>query len=191
VANRGPREAKQFYYHIDWQRWAELPSDVRYFHASYRCEQTRVATQPTGRNLTGESNYVILDTKGPGHYVGCTLHVEAHKSEAGKWYEGDDMIVVDGEPLKDGILGTGTEDYFGLAWGVRRVYQSPYFGSSYVAWNMGEPEMLQYGRFSTYRWHLPDPIPFTKSIRVSIEHGHNNDAANRYASVAYWYAAVP
>lgn len=191
VVNRGSKPVRQFFYHVDWRTFEELPPDARYFHARYRTENTAVDTQPEGRNLGGESNYVILDAAGAGHYVGCTLHVEARASEAGKWYEGDEFIQVDGESVKRAMLGTGTEDYFNMAWGVRRVYQAPFFGASYVSWNPGEPEMLQYGRFSVYRWHLPDPIPFARSIRVSIEHGHDNDAANRYASVAYWYAAEP
>lgn len=191
LINRGPLPVKQFYYQIDWQRLTSLPLHTRYFHTLYRTERTAVATQPGDCNASGDANYVILDTTGAGHYIGCTLHVEAHQSEAGKWYEGDDMIQVDGQPLREGILGTGTEDYFNMAWGVRRIYQAPYFGSSYVSWNRNEPDMLQYGRFSIYRWHWLDPIPFTHSIRVTIEHGHNNDAANHYASVAYWYADKP
>ena len=35
--------------------------------------------------------------------------------------------------------------------------------------------------------HLLDPIPFQKSIRVTVEHGHANDAGSSYRSVAYWY----
>lgn len=191
ITNNGAKPLDNFFFHVDYQRYDALPDTTRYFHARYRGELTRVGEEPGGRNVTGANNYVILETAGSGHYVGCSLHVEAHQSEAGKWYEGDDMIVVDGEPLDRAILGTGSEDYFGLAWGVRRWFQSPYFGTSYHHWNEGEPEMLQYGRFSLYRWHLRDPIPFRKSIRVTIEHGHNNDAANRYASVAYWYADKP
>jgi hypothetical protein len=191
VINRGNHRVTQFFYQIDWQRHDQLPAKTRYFHARYNSEETQTGTKPDGKNPKGEENYIILDTPGRGHYVGCSLHVEAHQSEAGKWYEGDDMIVVDNEPVQKGILGTGTEDYFGLSWGVRRIYQAPYFGSSFVEWNEGEPEGLHFGRFSVYRWHLPDPIPFDKSIKVSIEHGHNNDAANSYASVAYWYATKP
>ena len=101
------------------------------------------------------------------------------------------MIIVDGKTLKESILGTGSEDYFNMAWGARVWFQSPYFGTSYHRWNPGEPEMTQYGRFSLYRWHLPDPVTFKKSIRVTIEHGHNNNAPNNYASVAYWYADKP
>ena len=162
-----------------------------YFHARYRSEKTTVGKEPNDCNVTAKNNYVILDTTGRGHYVGCTLHVDAHQSDAGKWYEGDDMIIVDGEPVDEAILGTGSEDYFGMAWGVRRWFQSPYCGTAYHRWHPDEPEMLQYGRFSLYRWHLLDPIPFTNSIRVTIEHGHNNNAANKYASVAYWYARSP
>lgn len=188
VTNTGKDETVIFFYHIDWQKHNKLPQQIRYFHAKYRTEHTASGQESDGKNVTGKNNYVILDTPGKGHYVGCTLHVEAHKDEAGKWYEGDDMIVVDGQPLREGILGTGSEDYFNMAWGVRRWFQAPYFGTSYHSWNPGEPELAHWGRFSVYRWHLPDPIPFQKSILVTIEHGHNNDAANRYASVAYWYA---
>jgi len=191
VINRGPVEIKSFFYHIDWRRLDAIPDDALYFHACHRSEQTKVDTLPDDRNTTAEHNYVILDTQGRGHYVGCTLHVDAHEKDPGKWYEGDDMIIVDDRPLNEAILGTGSEDYFGLAWGVRRWYQSPCCGTSYHAWNQDEPEMQQYGRFSLYRWHWPDPIPFRKSIRVSIEHGHNNDAAGKYASVAYWYHDRP
>lgn len=191
VINAGKVDLPWFFYHIDYERHRTLPSDTCYFHASYRSEITTVGTEPNDCNVTASNNYVILDTNGSGHYIGCTLHIEAHKGEAGKWYEGDDMIIVDGEPLDEAILGTGSEDYFGMAWGVRRWFQSPYFGTSYHRWNLDEPEMAHYGKFSLYRWHLPDPIPFKKSIRVTIEHGHNNDAANQYASVAYWYALNP
>jgi len=191
VTNQDDQPLSALFYHIDYQRHEALPESAFYFHALYRAEHTRPATHPDGKNTSGRENYVILEASGEGHYVGCTLHVEARPSDPGKWYEGDDMIIVDGRPVADGILGTGSEDYFNLAWGVRREFQSPYCGTSYHRWPEGGPEMLQYGRFSLYRWHLPDPIPFSRSIRVSIEHGHDNDAGNRYASVAYWYARQP
>ena len=191
VTNTADTPIQAFFYHIDYQIHDSLPDDVCYFHARYRTEQTQPSPSQDGRNTTGADNYVILDTQGAGHYVGCTLHVRAHHRQEGKWYEGDDMITVDGQPLERGILGTGSEDYFGMAWGCRRWFQSPYCGTSYHRWPDDEPDMHHYGRFSLYRFHLPDPIPFTQSIRVTIEHGHDNDAANRYASVAYGYARQP
>jgi hypothetical protein len=38
-----------------------------------------------------------------------------------------------------------------------------------------------------YRFHIEDPVRFTTSLKVSIEHGHANDQGNDYSSVAYWY----
>jgi hypothetical protein len=190
LTNTGQQDIGMVFFHIDYQRHDSLPAEMMYFHARYLMEKTEPAVSPERRNLEGRENYVILDTQGQGHFVGSTLHVEAHADEAGKWYEGDELIVIDGR-VEKAIRGTGSEDYYNMAWGARRWFQSPYFGTSYHAWNEGEPELAHFGRFSMYRWHVPDPIPFAESIKVSIEHGHDNDAANRYASVAYWYTGRP
>jgi len=45
------------------------------------------------------------------------------------------------------------------------------------------------GAFTVF--HIEDPIRFNKSIRATIEHGHANDQANDYSSVAYWYQLEP
>jgi hypothetical protein len=42
-----------------------------------------------------------------------------------------------------------------------------------------------------YRWFLHDSIRFRKSIRWTIEHGHANNFANDYSSVAWWYQSEP
>jgi hypothetical protein len=34
---------------------------------------------------------------------------------------------------------------------------------------------------------VEDPIRFERSIRVTIESGHDNALANDYSSTAYWY----
>jgi hypothetical protein len=47
------------------------------------------------------------------------------------------------------------------------------------------------GKVCVYRYHLLDPVPFRRRIRVSIEHGHANSRSDDYSSVAYWYQAEP
>src|SRR5438552_889925 len=47
------------------------------------------------------------------------------------------------------------------------------------------------GQSSVYRLHLDSPIPFTKSIRATIEHGHANHRSDNFYSVAYWYQTEP
>ena len=36
-----------------------------------------------------------------------------------------------------------------------------------------------------------DPVYFTKSIKVTIEHGHANRRSDDYSSTAYWYQTEP
>jgi hypothetical protein len=43
----------------------------------------------------------------------------------------------------------------------------------------------------SYRFHLVDPVRFSRRIKVTIEHGHANHLANEMSSVAYWYADRP
>lgn len=38
-----------------------------------------------------------------------------------------------------------------------------------------------------YRFFVADPIYFEKSLRGTIEHGHNNNLTLDISSVVYWY----
>ena len=94
------------------------------------------------------------------------------------------MVFVDGETWPPSIHGTGTEEIFGggaCPVGVRRpVSRLP---SDRVAGLRG--------LVGAYRWFVQDPIRFTRSLRWTVEHGHANNFANEYASVAYWYQTEP
>lgn len=52
-------------------------------------------------------------------------------------------------------------------------------------------------RFGIYRWHVPDPIDFRSSLRVTIQDlGWRPDRrylqrSDDIASVAYWYSDEP
>ena len=95
------------------------------------------------------------------------------------------MIFVDGEPWPPGIHGTGTEDYVNMAWCPTQEYSAPYHGLI-----LGGRDNWK-GKISYYRYHILDPIMFTKSIRVTIEHGHNNNRSDDWSSTAYWYQTEP
>jgi hypothetical protein len=97
--------------------------------------------------------------------------------------EGNEMVYVDGETTPS-IEGTGTEDYFSSGWYFDRgLYSAPYHGV------VIKDETRS--RVSAYRWHIEDAIPFTKSIRFTIEHGSGNAVTADYSSVAYYYLAGP
>ncbi len=191
VINGAEDEAKLFFY-VDWEKHASLPSDVMSFHATYG-EESTVAAGPKSDdrvNRTGRENYVILDVpSGQGTYLGCAMSVESEPPRPGKWYEGDDMIFIDGRIWPPALHGTGTEDYFNHAWGAHRPISSAQFGITHYERDLTGQDRFYDGRFTMYRLHLSDPVPFRESILVSIEHGHANDAKAEYRSVAYWYGS--
>jgi len=195
VENAGKLKLDALYYNIDYQAYAKpLPADTLYFHAQYRqaspnkgflgdWKDNNDPLQDDKKNLTGEGNYVWLEATGRGHYVGVTMSVLQNQDYW--WGEGDDMIFVDGEKLPS-INGTGSEDYFLGAYdfGGRPLSYAQYGAPVVGAERAGS-------RSSVYRFHLDSPIPFTKSLRATIEHGHANGRSDNFFSVAYWYQTEP
>lgn len=210
VHNEWSQPVDVFFY-VDWEKYPRLDETLAYFHAQWRRENP---TQGWGRkdlkgpkyldnlkaywktpNITGDGNYVILDAIGDGQYIGCHLDIDCFAREKNDWYgEGDDMIFVDGQRWPPAIHGTGTEDYFSTAYCPRTEYCSPYSGLTHYngspQWR-GPEDWPFRGKNSLYRFHIEDPIRFHKSIRVTIEHGHNNKLTNDYCSTAYWYQREP
>jgi len=168
-----------FYTYVDYQKVSALPADIAYFHAQYRQEY------PTQLG----PHYLILEAEGRGHYVGTVL--SAQNRTRGWFGEGDDLFYIDGEQ-EPSLRGTGTEDYFCEAFGFRELGR-PYYGVSvYEGYDVGD-------RTTVFRWHIQDPVYFTKSLKVTIEHrGSMFDEQGRgtsgfgersdlYSSVAFWY----
>lgn len=193
ITNESSELVLWFYYYIDYEAFDELGEGLGRFHASWHRENPTDGIEQgglsngqylfEGPNTTGDGNYVILDTKGRGHYVGCTFNVtNLRHTEEWNWYgEGDDMIFIDGEQWPPNLHGTGTEDYFNTAWCPTQEYNAPYHGITLPG---GENWS---GQISYYRFHVEDPVTFEESIRVTIEHGHNNQRSDDISSVAYWY----
>jgi len=187
VENAGKMKLDALYYNIDYQAYAKpLPADTLYFHAQYRQASPNKGLtgdwkdngdplQNDRKNLTGEGNYVWLEATGRGHFVGVTMSVLQNQDYW--WGEGDDMFFVDGEKVPS-INGTGTEDYF---LGAYDFGGKPFSYALYGAPVVGEEKAGS--RSSVYRFHLDSPIPFTKSLKATIEHGHANGRSDNYFSV--------
>jgi hypothetical protein len=184
VTNEGRERIDSLYWNIDWRMFhSQLPADTTYFHAQYRQATPNAAVPNAKFNLDGENNYVWMEATGRGHFVGVSMSVIENAD--GWWGEGDDMFFVDGEKLPS-INGTGTEDYFMGGWDFGgKPFSYGLFGAPVVG-----PEKKG-SKWSLYRFHLDSPIPFTKSLRATIEHGHANDRADNFYTVAYWYQVEP
>ena len=172
LANQGQQPVK-VRFEITWEPAAHstalrvnlLPPDVGYFHAKWRREA------PCER-----FNYPFLQASGQGRYVGVMMGIE-HPTP-GWWGEGDEKVRVDDDDFP-AIWGTGSEDFFGDAWGIRADLREPLFGCN-----------LDVGsRTVCYRFQVPDSIPFERSFDMAIENYPPWD--DDYCSVAYWYATRP
>jgi hypothetical protein len=184
VTDEGQERIDSLYWNIDWREYrSPLAPDTLYFHAQYRDAKPNVAVPDAKVNLDGKNNYVWMEATGRGHFVGVTMSVIENAD--GWWGEGDDMFFIDGQKLPS-INGTGTEDYFLGAWDFSgKPFSYELFGAPVVG-----PEKKD-SKWSVYRFHLDSPIPFTKSLRATIEHGHANDRGDNFSSVAYWYQSEP
>jgi len=203
ITNENYASETRLYYNIDYELWDQPIENLGNFHACWKRKNPCLGIEEpatmsdssflhAGKNLTDVDNYLILEAEGSGQFIGCNLSIHnlRYPKNDGNWYgEGDEMIFIDGD--NEGIRwpptlhGTGTEDYFNTAWGPNEKFFSPFFG-------LTKPGGYQYsGQISWYRWHIPDPIRFSRSIRVSIEHGHANRRSDDYSSTAFWYQTEP
>ncbi|MGH9607561.1 MAG: glycoside hydrolase family 172 protein, partial [Terracidiphilus sp.] len=195
VTNQGKLRTNALYFAVDYVTLPTLPADLGRFHAQYRqaapCHGWSNDWSSNGdpavnnrKNLDGKDNYVFLDAKGRGHFIGVTQSVLQNQS--GWFGEGDDMIFIDGAPMPT-INGTGTEDFFNGAWGYGgQAFDNMHQGVPFTA----DPEKIG-GRYCQYRWFTEGPIAFEKSIRVTIEHGTANNRSDNFYSTAYWYQTEP
>ena len=193
IENLSPDEAFDFFYQIDYTL-TDVPADLAYFHAQWRRSDT----------VKSKEVHTLLDgIRGQGHYVGTYLAWGVHNNDW--WGEGEIKFYLDGDTDWPTICGTGTEDYFGGAWGFEYPqgqygpYSTPYLGFPQVI----QPDGLHHSqqRFGLYRWHILDPIRFQQDLRVTIQDlgfrsplegkGRFYPRRDDIASTAFWYQAEP
>ena len=187
MTNINEHEAMTLYYQVDYTL-TQVPEDAAYFHAQYR---------RTKHNAT--SDYTIIDNvKGEGHYVGVYMAWQVNNN--GWWGEGEIKFFMDGDKKFPTIIGTGTEDYFLGSYNFDRHGKYVTFTTPYAGLVQVLPPDITYRsgqRFGMYRWHIMDPIRFTKDLKITIQDlGWRN--GGRYlpqksdiASTTFWYQNEP
>ncbi len=193
LENLSPDGVGGFFYQISYTL-TDIPADAAYLHAQWR----RSSPVPTGQVHT------LLDgVRGQGHYVGTYLAWGVNHN--GWWGEGEMKFYVDGDTQWPTICGTGTEDYFGGAWGFEfpqgqyGLYSTPFLGMPQIIHPDGLWVSQQ--RFGLYRWHIMDPIRFKRDLSVTIQdlgwraprEGKGLYLARQddIASTGFWYQAEP
>jgi len=171
------------YFYIDWQKLDGFSPEMLYFHARYNQEWPVKPFSP----------YTVIEIEGDGQYVGTVMSVQ---SSVGGWFgESDDRFYIDGEVLPR-LIGTGFEDYFSDAWNLR-LFSNLNAGATI------REQHAEDARHTCYKWHIQDPITFSKSLKVEVERrsfvnfvdpqirervsGDFKYRADLCSSVAFWY----
>jgi Protein of unknown function (DUF2961) len=152
LVNEGSKKVNLFY-DVDYRSVPAQPADALYFHAWWSRER---ATKP-GRDFR-----ILPRISGRGRFLGTNIAVLTNPAyEKSWWGEGELKIRLDGDGGAPTLVGTGTEDYIGTAWG-QGAYINRYQGAPVANWDVG-------GRWTFYRFHIPDPVWFHREIEVSIQ----------------------
>jgi hypothetical protein len=151
-------------------------ADEAYFHARWNRETRARRGVP----------FPLLDVSGRGHLVGFTLQVQGATPGDTGFFEGDDVVTIDG---RRAILGTGTEDAFNGGW-----YGLP------GRWNERLSLPLsgaldysrQLARTGGYRLLVGDAYSFNRRLNFTVEHGpERNEAEGDYAGAVFFYLDRP
>lgn len=193
IENLSPDTVNAFFYQIDYTL-TTVPEDRAYFHAQWR----------RSNPLPYKEVHTLLDgVEGKGQYVGTYIAWGVNNN--GWWGEGEIKFYLDGDRDWPTINGTGTEDYFGGAWGFLQAdgqygsFSTPYLGMPQIIKPDGT--LISQERFGLYRWHVMDPIRFHEDLKVTIQAlGWRSALQGKarllplqddIASTSFWYQAEP
>jgi len=172
--NLGQQEVTIYNAGVNYGKW-KWDERSMYFGVSWR-QYTHVNAGAYEQAM--DLNFAMLEGKGVYAGDGVTLFNTASHTW---WGEGDEKVYVDGETFPSHI-GTGTEDYYGYAWGLPATFTDhPYITQPDGSGNL-EP-----GYVVNTRYRALDKIPFAKSLQFDMELFQWTKTRINYAPVAYWY----
>jgi len=168
------------YSYVMYRTADEIRDDVGYFHAHWRQEGL----------LLGTRDYVALEAKGRGKFVGWNVTVR-RPGRAGYPVDENEKFYIDGEQTPS-IEFQGIEDSFGFSWGYPPT-ENLFPLTGYFPFLKGG---------CGYRFFINDAISFERSLRVAVGFGeHEHEMFRRefskpgstlqLSSVVYWYQTEP
>ena len=168
------------YSYVMYRTAEKIPEDVGYFHAHWRQEAL----------LLGARDYVALEAKGMGKFVGWNVTIR-RPGRSGYPVDGNEKFYIDGEETPS-IEFQGLEDSFGFSWGFPPT-ESMFPLTGYFPFLKGA---------CGYRFFINDAIRFEQSLRVTIGFGEHEHEMFRHqfskpgstlqlSSLVYWYQTEP
>jgi hypothetical protein len=153
ITNESARPVNLIFYDINYRSLGRQPADAMYFHAWWSRNRTPAL---------GQDFRILPRVRGRGRFLGASVTLLTNPIYRETWWgEGEVKIYLDRDREFASLVGTGTEDYIGTAWG-QGAYINRYQGAPIASWAGG-------GRWTFYRFHVPDPIFFSSGIEVAMQ----------------------
>src|SRR6185295_16640472 len=177
---------------LEWkvrtQPFTGAPQEVGYFHATFQ-DQDEVER---GRSGAYGNDMVLLDTQkveGGGEWSGSFVGTSIVFSDNGvlSTLEGDPRFFFDDSETPQ-AQGTGTEEWSGGGdyWGGETM-TLPLAGHPTGARSRRDAVSPEDKIESAYRFLLADLMPFGRNALIQLERGGENESAEHYQTLAYWY----
>ncbi|MBL7768163.1 MAG: DUF2961 domain-containing protein [Flavipsychrobacter sp.] len=152
ITNESNQDQQNIFYDIDFSTGSTWDERMLYFHAYWN--------RDTATKLSVDFS-ILPKLAGKGRFLGLNMGVATNQAYGTSWFgEGEVKIYLDGDTSHPTLNGTGMEDYIGTAWGQGK------FINRYTGCPIADDALQQW---AFYRFHVPDPIYFTKDIRVEIQ----------------------
>lgn len=152
VKNESTVNIDQLFYDINYSLQPLNSEEIMYFHTYWNRKS------PT---TIGKDFEILPKVNGDGRFIGTNIGIMSEPLYDDSWWgEGEVKIFIDGDKEYPTLVGTGTEDYIGTAWG-QGVFSNRYQGC-----------LINdcINRISTfYRFHIADPIYFHQNCKVVIQ----------------------
>jgi len=152
ITNDGDKKLNNIFFDVDYSLLKNWNDDFLYFHAFWSRD---TATTP------GKDFELLPHITGKGRILGTHVVVNANPLYRKSWWgEGEVKMYIDNDSGFPTLVGTGTEDYIGTAWG-QGAFTNRYTGC------LTANDTLD--KWSFYRYHVPDPVYFSSGIKVTLQ----------------------
>jgi hypothetical protein len=144
--------AVMLFYDVNYSALEKHDKPFYYFHTYWNRENKTEL----------EKDFTILpEVNGKGRFLGTNVGVIADSIyETSWWGEGEVKMYVDSDGKFPTLIGTGTEDYIGTAWGQGK------YAHRFQGCPIADEKARQW---CFYRYHVPDPIYFERKFRATIQ----------------------
>jgi hypothetical protein len=152
ITNESDKRLNNIFFDVNYSLLKNWNDDFLYFHAFWNRD---TATTP------GKDFELLPHIKGKGKILGTHVSVNANPLYRKSWWgEGEVKMFIDGDSAYPTLIGTGTEDYIGTAWG-QGAFINRYSGC------LTANDTLD--KWSFYRYHVPDPVYFSSGVKVTLQ----------------------